>query len=173
MKVLNDLKYMLEEQVKEITKDGDISVKELECLDKAVDIIKDIETIEAMKQNGYEDEEGSYSMGRGSYNSSRGNNGYGNSNYGNSNYSGHMMPYDDPYMMHYDRGSYNGSYDDMGSYRRGRSPRTGRYIRMNQYSRDEKKEEMIEKLEDMMNESQNDKDRMAIQKCIEKLEHEM
>lgn len=43
---------------------------------------------------------------------------------------------------------------------------------MNQYSRDEKKDEMIEKLEHMMKEARDDNSRMAIQKCIEKLESE-
>lgn len=166
MRVLNELKYMLEEQVKEMTKDGDINVKELECLDKAVDIIKDIETIEAMKQYGYEEEDMKYS------NAMRG--GRGNSYaYNSSNgYSGHMMPYDMYEREMYDDMSYGrGSYDG-GSYMRGRSPRTGRYIRMNQYSRDEKKDEMIEKLEHMMKEAVDESSRMAIQKCIEKLERE-
>lgn len=173
MRVLNDLKYMLEEQVKEMTKDGDISAKELECLDKAVDIIKDIETIEAMKQYGYEEEDMKYS---GAMRGGRGGS-YAYSDY-NGGYSGHMMPYDmydqEPYenaKYGYQR-SYRGSYDDGNSYMRGRSPRTGRYIRMNGYSRDEKRDEMIEKLEEMMNQSQDEKDRMAIQKCIEKLERE-
>lgn len=165
MRVLNELKYMLEEQVKEMTKDGDINVKELECLDKAVDIIKDIETIEAMKQYGYEEEDMKYS------NVMRG--GRGNSYaYNSDGYSGHMMPYDMYEREMYDDVSYGrGSYDG-GSYMRGRSPRTGRYIRMNQYSRDEKKDEMIEKLEHMMKEAGDESSRMAIQKCIEKLERE-
>ena len=46
---LMDLKRALEKEVAEIVKKNDISPTELERLDIAIDIIKDIETIDAMK----------------------------------------------------------------------------------------------------------------------------
>lgn len=68
-------------------------------------------------------------------------------------------------------GAYDASQDNEYSERRGRSARTGRYIsRDNGYSRD--KERMIEKLEDMMDEATTDKERRALQQCVNKLEQQ-
>lgn len=50
MDVLKELKRVLEKELEEITKKNEISPTELERVDKAVDIIKDIETICAMKE---------------------------------------------------------------------------------------------------------------------------
>ena len=61
MDALMNLKKVLEGQIEEITKKNDISPTELERLDKAVDIIKDIETICAMKDYSYEEEDMGYS----------------------------------------------------------------------------------------------------------------
>lgn len=52
---LMDLKGLLGDKIEEVVRRGDLSSSELECMDKAVDIIKDIETIEAMRNYG-EDE---------------------------------------------------------------------------------------------------------------------
>jgi hypothetical protein len=52
MDALKELKKNLEKQIEEINKKNDITPTELERLDKAVDIIKDIETICAMKEYG-------------------------------------------------------------------------------------------------------------------------
>lgn len=51
--------------------------------------------------------------------------------------------------------------------RRGRSARTGRYV-----SRDSEKERMIGKLEDMMDNVSSEKERRALQQCIDKLEQQ-
>jgi len=53
MRVLDDMCEILEDELREITKKGDISPQELENVYKSVDIIKDIKTIEAMEQGGY------------------------------------------------------------------------------------------------------------------------
>ena len=84
MKALEQLKELLEEEIKKVTKKGDITPAEVEAMYKVVDIIKDIDTIEAMEEYG-EDNDGEYSrrgyssrrpyMDGGSYRRSRGMNG--------------------------------------------------------------------------------------------------
>ena len=138
---LYDICEMLEDELKEIVKKGDISPNELDRVYKAVDIIKDIKTVEAMEDGGYSNEGMSSRRGRGSYE--------GGSNAGGSNRS---------YDGGSNRGSYEGggsnrgSYDDYsedGSYRRGRDAR-GRYAsRDDGYSREEDKEQMLKKIEHM------------------------
>ena len=64
-------------------------------------------------------------------------------------------------------GAYDASQDNEYSERRGRSARTGRYV-----SRDSEKERMIEKLEDMMDNVSSEKERRALQQCIDKLEQQ-
>ncbi len=67
-------------------------------------------------------------------------------------------------MMYYDNNSYrNGSYGRNGGYsRRGRGG----------YSRDDAKEHMIHKLENLMNEAQDQKDKDSIKKLIDQMEHD-
>ena len=55
------------------------------------------------------------------------------------------------------------------SYARGRDSRD-RYTSEKMYSRESSKERMIEKLEDMLKETYNDKERTAILRCIDQLE---
>lgn len=85
MNELYDLCDNLKDEIRELNKKGDISPTELDRAYKAVDIIKDIKTIEAMEQSGgsfnYSNEDG-YSR-RGSY-ENYSNNSY-NSYEGNSN----------------------------------------------------------------------------------------
>lgn len=91
MKVLNDLCEVLEDELKEIVRAGEISSPQvLDNTYKAIDILKDIKTIEAME------------------------NAYG----GNSYMGGSYMPYyDDDYSMarggrmpHYNRSMNRGDY---------------------------------------------------------------
>lgn len=86
MKALEDLKELLVDQIKRVTKKGDITPNELESMYKAVDIIKDISTIEAMEKAEKEEEEyakDGYSRGRysreGSYEGNMMSNDMGNS----------------------------------------------------------------------------------------------
>lgn len=217
MKSMEELKEILDGEIKKIAKKGDITPQELDNMYKAIDIIKDIQTIDAMKKA---DEQGGYSQGR-SYDgqsNNYSNNSYGNSMEGNMSRNQSMdgqsnryyMPYYYPMtyaggpvwnqpeqqMMQSERGSYNsyrGSYDDGmsnaragrdgdgdgrysedSSYRRGRDARTGRYVSRDgsydRYSRHTEKERMIEKLETMMDSAGSEKERRAIQQCIDKLE---
>lgn len=67
MKALEDLRELLIDQIKKVSKKGDISPNELECMYKSVDIIKDISTIEAMEKAEKEEEKyakDGYSRGR-------------------------------------------------------------------------------------------------------------
>lgn len=105
---LRDLKDLLGDKIVEVVKKGDITPNELECMDTAVDIIKDIETIEAMRDYGedeyssramrgynrsrdpyYYDMEGSYDRGRNGNMSYRGRGGNGGSGY--SRHGGEMV----------------------------------------------------------------------------------
>lgn len=53
MNVLKDMCEMLEDELKQIVKKDDITPSELDSAYKAVDIIKDIKTIEAMEEANY------------------------------------------------------------------------------------------------------------------------
>ena len=70
MYVLNDMCELLEDELKEIARKGDITPTELDRVYKSVDVIKDIKTIEAMENSRYSyngSYDGSYD---GSYNGS-------------------------------------------------------------------------------------------------------
>lgn len=95
MKVLEDLCDVLEDELKEIVRTGDMSPQVLDNTYKAVDILKDIETIKAMKEASYG---------------------------GNSYMGGSYMPYyDDDYSMARGRGGnsrYDGGRSNRGGYSR-------------------------------------------------------
>lgn len=143
MKAMKELKYLLEEELEQIVRKGDITPTELERVDKAIDIIKDIETICAMKEYGYEDEEGyserypyymrdggSYSMRDNSYRRGR------------DGMTGRYISRDmDP--RYYGDGR---SYD---------------------YSGHASKEDLKKDLKEMMTNTSSDKERMAIQQLLE------
>lgn len=132
---LYDICEMLEDEMKEIVKKGDISPTELERVYRAVDIIKDIKTIEAMEEGGYSNAGGSNRGGsnRGSYGSYEGS--YdGSYEGGGSNARG---------------GGSRDGYSEEGSYRRGRNA-MGRYTsRDGGYSREDDKEQMLKHIEQM------------------------
>lgn len=150
MHVLEDLSYVLEDMIEPIAKKQDISPTELENVYKAVKTMNYIETIKAMKD--YEkSNDGSY---RGSYDGSY------NSYDGMSN-----------------RDSYEGMsnrYSEDNSYRRGRDA-MGRFtsrdgMSRDGYSRHEEKEQVISKLEKMMQNATSENERQTIRECIRKIE---
>lgn len=53
MKALYDLRDMMEDEVKKLTKKGELDVASVELAYKMVDILKDIATIEAMEASDY------------------------------------------------------------------------------------------------------------------------
>ena len=151
MHVLSQLNDMLEEQVEGIIKKGDISPTELDNAMKAVKTMNYIETIKAMKEYG---SEGSNP---------------GQSNRGSS-YRGSYNSYDSSYDGRRGRdGDSDGRYSEDNSYRRGRDA-MGRYTSRDGYSRDEK-EEMISKLEKMMNSAKSEMERQTIMECIRNIDN--
>lgn len=146
MKSLHDLQEILDEQIKKVTRKGDITPPELEAMYKAVDIIKDITTIEAM-QNAEKDT------------TRRGN------SYGDNDMPVHSTRYY-PHYMYYD----NTPNNDGMSNAQERDAK-GRYTsRGMRYSRAEAKDKMVEKLEKMLDSTTSAKDREIIRTCIEDLE---
>lgn len=147
MDELYDLCENLKDDIKELNKKGDISPTELERAYKAVDIIKDIKTIEAMEDAGGSSYRGNSYEG-GSYNSyERGNSREG----GQSNRMPYYM-YDEPGMSNARRGrdgDGDGRYSEESSYRRGRDA-MGRYTsRDGGYSGHDDKEQMMRQIEEM------------------------
>ena len=134
MNELYDLCENLKDDIKELNKKGDISPTELERAYKAVDIIKDIKTIEAMEEAGSSRDGYSYEGGQ-----------------------SNRMPYP---MYYYDElgtsharrgrdGDGDGRYSEESSYRRGRDA-MGRYTsRDGGYSGHEEKEQMMRQIEEM------------------------
>lgn len=127
MKVLMELSEILEQDIEEITRKGRIETpSELEWIYKSVDVLKDIETICAMREGG-------------------------------SKYSR------------------EGSYDDGGSYRRGRAA-NGRYVsresrdsygRSERMSREGEKEKATSILTEMMQTANNERERDAIRDFLQ------
>lgn len=142
MNELYDLCENLKDEIKELNKKGDISPTELERAYKAVDIIKDIKTIEAMEEAG-----GSYGD-------------YSNDNYSrrmyrdgapNNSYNSYDPSYDGGRSMarRGRDGDGDGRYSEDGSYRRGRDA-MGRYTsREGGYSGHEDKQQMMRQIEEM------------------------
>ena len=154
MKHIEDLKEKLCEEVDIIAKKGDISMSDLERVHKLTDTIKNIEKIKMYSEYSEEEDE-EYSQRRG-----RGRNAKRDS------------------MGRYSRegGSYRGgsSYGDGGgssyaedSYEDGGSS----YRRGGGYSRSEGKEQMVQKLETMMDSASNVREREALQKCLRELKN--
>ncbi len=139
MQALYDMCEMLDDELKEIVKKGDISPTELDRAYKAVDIIKDIKTIEAMEDYSYDDysrrnsyagDNMSYNMSRDMSNARRGRDGDG-----------------------------DGRYSEESSYRRGgrgRYSREGSYNSYEQgYSGHDDKQQMLQKIEQMKKQIEN------------------
>lgn len=141
MRVLEDMCEILEDELKEITKKGDISPTELDSVYKSVDILKDIETIKAMKNefgnsyasyNSYNSYDGSYTPYSYEGNSNRGGEGMSNARRGR-----------------------DGDGDGQYSERRGRDA-MGRYTsRDDGYSRHNETEQLRKELMEMKQQMQN------------------
>ena len=141
MKALEHLKELLEEEIKKVAKKGDITPAEVEAMYKVVDIIKDIDTIEAMEEYGEDDEEE-----------------YSNRGYSRRGYSSRRSYMDGGGS--YRRGGRSSAYRGGGSYNR-RSYRG--------YSMEESRDAMMSKLEEAMNEATTEHERQAIMACMDKI----
>lgn len=149
MDALMDLKKVLEDQICEIAKKNDISPTELERLYKAVDILKDIETIWAMKDYG--DEEG-YS-GRYPYYMRDGGDSYGYSDRGASYRRG--------------RSQTTGRYVSREMPRYSMEDRSYAYGGGGGYSGHNNREDLKMDLRMMLDSAKSDKERMAIQNLLD------
>lgn len=189
LQMYEDLRDMLEREVKEIEKKGDLDVQGLDNLYKLMTALKVTDKC-IEREKG---EQGGMSQ------TGMSNNSYGNS-YGNRmSYESNMMPYPmsmdrrsydgRSYDMSNDRQSYDGmSNDGMSNARRGRDgDNDGRYnesrdnFRNSQdrggnsyensygYSRDTTKKKMIQKLETLMDDTMSEHERQAIMDCINKI----
>ena len=167
-KLMDEL-YEVEDKMKKAS-GGKVSAGDLEYIHKLTDTIKNIDKIEMLEEGGGYSEESnwmadgrmhgtSYDDGM-SYARGRGRNAKRDSM---GRYSREGGSYDDD--MSYERGS---SYtrDGRGGNRGGMSNRRGGY------SRADAKEEMIEKLEDMMHDAESPKEREAIKRCIMQIEND-
>lgn len=161
MRVYYEIKDMLEKELGQIADKRELTSNNLEIMDKVVDIIKDIETICAMREAGEEgysemmpyymyDDGSSYARGRGRY-AKRDSMGRYSSEGG---YSG--------------RGSYEGgSYD---SYNRGSYDSYERGGRRG-YSREDSKEHMVSELERMEQNATDEKQRNMIRNWKNQLQN--
>ena len=126
MHSLYDLCDMLEDEVKAVVQQGDISPTELDRVYKAVDVIKDIKTIEAMENSSYDSYDSYDGMSNRMYrdgrmsNARRGRDGDGDGRYSEDGYSN----------------------------RRGRDGR-GRYMSRDSYDAQQDKMQMLQKLDEM------------------------
>ena len=121
-KDLYDLHDLVMKDICATVAKGALSPTDYQNLDKAVDIIKDIKTIEAMEQ------------------------------YGETDYEVSSRAMSDRYFPRY--------YDN-GSYERGRSARTGRYVSMDH--------DPYTHLNNMMAESQDPNERAVIQRVMDRM----
>lgn len=148
----------LEMLVDEIARKPELNWTDVERLDKILDEIKDIETIMAMREsgggysgemnNGYSGEHyvrGHYSRGYGDYSGDR-SYGYSGNRYSNG------MEHDGMYMSGRSYGDYSGYRDSRG-----------------RYSRDDMMERTKSQIERLMNESQNEEVREALQGALQRL----
>ena len=159
-KLMDEL-YEIEEKMKK-SSGGKVSAGDLEYIHKLTDSIKNIDKIEMLEEGGGYSEESNW-MADGRM--------YGTSYDDGMSYArgrGRNAKRDS--MGRYSREG--GSYDNM-SYERGSSyARGGRGGRRGGYSRADAKEEMIEKLEDMMQDAETSKEREAIKRCIMQIEND-
>ena len=167
---MHKIKEMLMKELKEYEKKGNISMNSLDVIHKMTDTIKNIDKIEMLEEGGGYSEamysrnyserggRGGYSRdgeweARGSY--ERGGSSYDTSYDGGSSYANRGQ--------HYVRGHY--SRDDYSN--EGYSERRDSRGR---YSRDESKDMMMRKFDEMLGEAKTPAERETLKKCIEAIE---
>ena len=140
MKVLYDIEDILKEELKKISKKGDITMTDLENIYKMVDILKDSATIEAMHRA----EQEGYSRGR------------------SMDYASEMYP------MRWD-GSHDGHYSEDGSYRRGRDA-MGRYTSRDGGYSGHTKEQMVNSIKMMMRDAGSEQEKSNLRRLLDQFE---
>lgn len=145
MQEFDNIKDMVYCEIDEISHQPKLDMNTVKVLGELVDILKDIGSIEMFEEGiNIQEEEEAYSLGN---------------SYGRGGYSQRRMPI---------------YYNDGNSYRGGRSYNSGYSRRSGNrgYSRDDGKQHMINKLEDLMMEAEDQKDKESIKRLIEKLNME-
>ena len=166
-KLMDEL-YEIEEKMKK-SSGGKLSAGDIETIHKLTDTIKNIDKIEMLEEGGGYSEESNW-MADGRM--------YGTSYEDGMSYArgrGRNAKRDSRGRYSRDGGSYDdGSYEGGYSYARGGrgGNRGGMSNRRGGYSRADAKEEMIEKLEDMMHDAETSKEREAIKRCIMQIEND-
>lgn len=144
-RAMHELREMLNEELTKISKSGDLTASKLDLVDKLTHSIKSIDTIVAMQE--YDDDYDDYSY----------NDGYSNARGRRGNVKRDSM----------------GRYAREGgsSYRGGMSYRDRGYSRRDRYSREDgAKEEAMQKLTELMNDTSDNNVRMAIQRAMEEMQ---
>ena len=141
MQEFDNIKDMIYCEIDEISHQGKLDMNTVKVLGELVDILKDVGSIEMFEEGIDIQQDDGYSFSNG---------------YSRNGYSQRRMP------IYYDNGnSYRNSMKNYGYSRRGRGG----------YSRDDGKMHMVQKLEEMMNETQDMNDRDAIQRLINQIEN--
>lgn len=162
-KTLEHLKETLEDEIKKIVKKGDITSQELDNVKDAVCVI---DMIDKMSMGGNSED--------GSYGYSGRNMAYRYPSYAYGDYSERYRDsYGDNYNYRsHDRGSYHDDYYHGDSYRRGRSPVTGRYISRGHeegYSGHSIMDRMVDRLESMYDEAKTEHEKQTVSEWINRL----
>ena len=154
-----DTMYKLEEmccrELDKIAQRGELSSSTLQQAAMLVDTVKDVKTIEAME----EEQEAEYSQNGGSY---------GNGSYDDGgSYAGRRGHY---VRAHYSRDG-GGSYAHGGNGQGMSNTGGGSYDRdsRGRYSREGEKDDMIQRLERMMSQSNDPGERQAYERAMEQL----
>lgn len=143
MREFDGIKDMVYCEIDEISRQGKLDMNTLKALGELVDILKDIGSVE-MFEEGIEVQDEGYGYSQmNSYNR-------------NGGYSQRRTPV---------------YYNDGNSYRNGRGMNNGYSRRNRGYSYDGDKDHMIEKLNNLMMEASDQKDKEAIQRLIEQMEN--
>ena len=171
MDYMMDLKDLLCAELEDFAekgkKSGKMSMGDLETVHKLTDTVKNILKIDTLSDELGYSEDGHY-MGEGRI-------------YGTSYDDGMGGNYSRRGGSSYARGRRNARRDSRGrysreggmggsSYARGGNQGGGNYSREGGYSRDEAKDYMMDRIEEMMEEAETPKQREALQNCIKALE---
>lgn len=153
-KAMYELREMLNDELTKISKSGELNASKLDIVDKLTHSIKSIDTICAMEEASgeeYDDYSMNYSEARGrGRNARRDSMGRYAREGGGSSYRG------------------GSSYEGGSSYARG--GRGGGYSRRGYSREDGAKEEAMQKLQELMNETSDNNVRMAIQKAMDEMQ---
>lgn len=168
MNALYDIKDIMEDELKQMSKKEQLTKEDVCLIGEMVDIVKDIETIEAMKdaaaQGWSNDYGGNYARGY----SEEYSNAY--SNRSRNSYDGRRGRDNDNDGRYSEAGSYARGRDSMGRYtsREGGSSYRGNSYEEG-YSR-HSKEEMIKNLESMMMNARTPEERESYRNTIEQMQ---